>query len=283
MKLFVHSFLALFLTYCANSGDQANLSYAQQEADYMEESYDMEEGEKKLAFNDEQASTSEAEEEKDNRKIIRTAEIYMEVDDYPASQKQLRELIEQYKAYVASESEQKTDYRIQNQFVIRLEPDRLDAFVGGLEGIASNVDNKRINAKEVTREYIDLETRLNSKREVVKRYETLLQSARTVEDILEIEEKLRLLVEEIESVEGQLRYLSNQVQWSTVNLTMYETLHRPVTKGKSFLKRFSNAIKTGWEVLQELILGLVSIWPIVLLFSAGIFYFLRRRKRKQKS
>ena len=70
------------------------------------------------------------------------------------------------------------------------------------------IDYENITTKDVTEEYIDLESRLNTKLEVKQRYESILRKqAKTVKDILATEEKLQIIQEEIESVQGRLKYL----------------------------------------------------------------------------
>lgn len=75
----------------------------------------------------------------------------------------------------------------------------------------------------MTDQFIDLETRLANKREYLERYRELVKKAVSVKEILEIEEKIRLLEEEIESVTGRLKYLGDQVDFSTLNLTSPNT------------------------------------------------------------
>ncbi len=81
---------------------------------------------------------------------------------------------------------------------------------------------KEIDARDVTDQFIDLETRLASKRNYLKRYNDLLAKAKTVKDILEIEEKIRGIEEEIESTTGRLKYLGDLVNYSTLDLVISE-------------------------------------------------------------
>ena len=281
MRLFVYLFIGLFLNMCAqdpgayNNTPETEASYSVDQEDYEtieEEDYEQEEN------TGEAVATQNVSVE---RKIIRTADLSMEVENYDKGVQAVREIIKKRNAYIASETENRWDYRIQNQYAIKLPPAQLDGFIADLEAIAFEIPNKSVSAKDVTREYIDLEIRLNAKREIADRYQNILQSAKSVKDILEIEEKLRYVIEEIESTEGQLRYLKNQVKWSTLNLTLFESIEVAPTKGRSFIKRLGSSIKTGWKVLQDLILGIVSIWPIVIIGIGIAYYFLRRRKQKK--
>jgi len=76
----------------------------------------------------------------------------------------------------------------------------------------------------VTEEFIDLETRLQNKISYLSKYNELLKKAKSVKDILEIEEKTRLIQEEIESVQGRLKFLNNQVDFSALDLQISKKL-----------------------------------------------------------
>ena len=73
------------------------------------------------------------------------------------------------------------------------------------------VISKSVNANDVTEQYYDVKIRLENERQVEKRYLELLAQARTVKDILDIEEKLGKVRQEIESKEGRLRFSTDLV------------------------------------------------------------------------
>lgn len=215
-------------------------------------------------------------------KIIRNADLSISVEDYTKGRSALDQLVQRMQATIAHESENRSSYRIQNNLTIRLAPEKLDSFVIGLEKLALHVDQKNINSRDVTREFVDLETRLSAKRATVDRYREILRSAKTVQEILAVEQQLRALIEEIESVEGQLRYMRDQVQLSTVNLTLYEEFDRPDLARPSFWKRIGHSFTAGWHTFLDIIVGLISIWPVTIVIIAGIWWGVRRLRRAQR-
>ncbi len=162
--------------------------------------------------------------------------------------------------------------------MIRVVPQRFDSLLLELEQLAAHVDLRSVNSEDVTRQYIDLETRLASKRAVVERYRELLKQARNVQEVLAVEENLRKVIEEIESVEGQLRYLSRQVDLSTVNLTIYEKGSR-LSTGRSFWSRIGEGFEDGWKLLKEMAIGMVSIWPVLLVLAVFLIWLVRRQRK----
>lgn len=214
------------------------------------------------------------------KKVIRTANMRMEVKDYQEALAAVKNLIAEYEGELTSENEQQYSGRLENTLVIRVFPQRFDSLLLEFEQLAVQVDFKSVNAEDVTRQYIDLETRLASKRAVVERYRELLKQAKNVEEVLAVEENLRKVVEEIESIEGQLKYLSRQVDHSTINLTIYEK-GSPLATGRSFWGRIGEGFTDGWALLKDLAVGVVTIWPIVLILALLIVWFLRRRRRRK--
>ena len=68
---------------------------------------------------------------------------------------------------------------------------------------------KNISAKDVTEEYVDLKIRVGNKLAVLAQYKVILQKAISIEEILEVNEKIRRLEEEIESKKGRIRFLDD--------------------------------------------------------------------------
>ncbi len=218
------------------------------------------------------------------KKVIKTGRIIIEVSNYLKERTAIDALIARHKGYIAKENEDRSSYRLSNTLVIRLQPEQLDSFVNALEPLALNIENKSIETKDITKQFIDLETRLKNKRAVVARYRDLLKKSHTVKEILAVEEELRKVTEEIESTEGQLKYLRDQVSLSTVYLTYYERIEQPHRKKKNFFARLGNSIADGWNGLQELVIGLVGLWHILLFLGLviwGIARFWKRKKQKK--
>lgn len=215
------------------------------------------------------------------KKVIRTADMRMEVKDYREALSAIRKLVATYEAELTNENEQQYGERLENNLVIRVLPQRFDSLLSEFGQLAAHVDFKSINTEDVTRQYIDLETRLASKRAVVERYRELLRQAKNVQEVLAVEENLRKVVEEIESIEGQLRYLSREVNYSTIHLTIYEKGSQ-LSTGPSFWARIGEGFENGWKLLKEMAVGTVTIWPVLLLLGAFLFWIIRR-KRKPKA
>ena len=168
---------------------------------------------------------------------------------------------------------------------IRIPAQNFEKFISILEKGSGKLKYKNISARDVTEEFIDIEARLKTKKEVEKRYRQLLSKAKNIKEILEVEEKLRVLREEIESREGRLKYLKKQVAFSTVYLQITQKLdykYEP-TKEKSFLQRLFKSLDKGWKGLIIFLLFMFRIWPLIIIGLIAVYYIrIVRKKRKQK-
>lgn len=277
------SILILCLILCSCSS-QSETSFAAKDMQQNEERVQATEAESGMGNTDKltERQTSSETKKVDNKKIIRTARLDVEVVDYKASRAKLDAILGEYKAMIQQEQERNLSYRLENTLAIRVAPENFEGLLRSVETLALNIHNKTVSAKDVTREFIDMETRLQSKRAVIERYQSLLKQAKNVEEILKVESQLRQVIEEVESVEGQLKYLKDQTGQSTVHLVMYERMERPAYQKPSFFSRLARSIGDGWTGFLEFLIGVATLWPLwmVLLIAIPLF---RRYRRKNKN
>lgn len=125
-----------------------------------------------------------------------------------------------------------------------------------------------------------MESRIKTKKELETRYKELLKKASKVDEILIIEKEMGSLRTEIESMEGQLQYLQDRVSFSTLTVTFYEK-----TSGSfGFNSKMGSAVKNGWTNLLSFLIGLVNLWPFLILGALVVFLYKRflRKKIKEK-
>ncbi|MEL6866930.1 MAG: DUF4349 domain-containing protein, partial [Bacteroidota bacterium] len=104
------------------------------------------------------------------RKIIRTAQVRLRVEDVEQRSEQVKDSIAKYQGYISSMNMNNTSYSTENQITIRVPAEHFDALLAILSEKALHIDYRRINASDVTERYYDLETRLATKKEVRDRY-----------------------------------------------------------------------------------------------------------------
>ena len=80
------------------------------------------------------------------------------------------------------------------------------------------IKNHNINTNDVTDEYFDLESRIETKKILRDNLKGYLKKADNIKDMLEIERQLNEVESELESIEGRMKRLTNQIEFSTISL-----------------------------------------------------------------
>ncbi|NAS14262.1 DUF4349 domain-containing protein [Poritiphilus flavus] len=236
----------------------------------------------------EEAETFDPEITKDvseNLKIIKNASCRFKVADVDKATSSVKDVLRKYNGYVSEMRFQNTRYQLENRLSMRVPAKEFEAVISELSETAEYIDFKNVSTTDVSEEYIDLQTRLKTKMAVKERYDEILRSkAKTVEEVLLSEEKLRVLQEEIEAAQGRLKFLSNKVALSTIQLDLYQTVeHRDVPEeyNQSFTSKMKDSLVFGWRVVEKMFLGLLYIWPFVL-FGTGLFIYLKYIRKSSK-
>ncbi len=218
----------------------------------------------------------------DKKKIIKDGQVGLRTDKLEETKKRVDNLVVRFNGYYASENFVNNNAESTYHLTIRIPSDRFEQFVAELETGSDELIYKNLDARDVTAEFIDLETRLANKRDYLERYRELLKQARTVKDIVDIEEKVRGLEEEIESAEGRLKYLSDQVSYSTLNLTISHEKDFTYQSGRkiNFFEKLKQSLWKGWYGSVDFVLFLFRLWPLALL--AALLLGLRKRWKSRK-
>ncbi|NSW45936.1 MAG: DUF4349 domain-containing protein [Bacteroidales bacterium] len=213
------------------------------------------------------------------RKLIKQGSMSFETDNIEKAKNYIENKVKIFEGYIAKEYSY--DYTEQKQYVleIRIPNQKFDDFLKSLNNIIVSLDNKDIQVKDVTEEYVDIDARIKTKKTVIQRYSELLKQAKSVAEMLDIEREIGNLQTDIESLEGRLKYLQNQISLSTLSLTFYE--HR--TKDFGFWSKIVKSIKGGWNGLLWFLVGVMYLWPLWLILFGGLWFLLRYIKRRRKA
>ncbi|WP_247234738.1 DUF4349 domain-containing protein [Telluribacter sp. SYSU D00476] len=208
------------------------------------------------------------------RKIIRNGRVWFETNDATRTRQLIEKSIRDYKGYISNEEVDKREDKVNYSLTVRVPATNFEAFFASISTSTSLFVSKSVDAKDVTEEYIDVEARLRTKKELESRYKVLLQRAGDVKEVLAIEKEMGTLRTEIESIEGRFRYLNDRIAFSTVQIEYY------VVTGQSlaFLSQVGSAFGEGWNNLLTFLLSLISVWPFVLAGLVLVITFISYRR-----
>jgi hypothetical protein len=200
------------------------------------------------------------------RLLIYHADLRLKVTSLPRASASLDSLVHRNGGYLSASTEVRADGEWRQAMTIRVTPARFQPLMAALGGVGT-VEEKKLTTDDITAQHADVAARLTTKRAVEKRYIDLLARAKKISEILEIEGKIGEVREEIESTESRLKTLNDEVAYSTISLTCYQPLPQTLPEAPvvSFASRMVESFYTGWTILTSIVIGLVALWPFLLL------------------
>ena len=211
------------------------------------------------------------------RKLIKEGDVVFETNDLNATRKKVFEAVKKYHAYVSSDVTYNSSISNRNTIVIRVPANNFDKLLNDATQGIENFDRKEINVKDVTEEFVDIQARLKTKKELEQRYLELLKQAKNVTEILAIEKQIGQLRADIESIEGRLKYLQNKVSFSTLTISFYKKIPQTTRFGQ----KFKDGFKNGWDNLIWFFVFLINIWPFIIIGIALVFSYKKYLKNRK--
>jgi hypothetical protein len=215
------------------------------------------------------------------QKIIKEGNLKFETNDLDATYNQILTAVKNTKATIQNDTQGKEYDQLFRTIIVRVPSQNFEIFVNSISKGVSYFERKEISAQDVTEQYIDLDARMKAKLKLEDRYLELLKKATKVSEMLEIEAQLSAIREEIEAKQGQLKYLQNRVSISTVTIAFYKTVAVKSGVNISYGAKIWNAIVSGFNGISEFFLGILSLWPFVVIIVT-LFYFIRKRFKSKK-
>jgi len=147
-----------------------------------------------------------------------------------------------------------------------------------LRGIGKNVTGEQTNAREVTGEHTDLQSRLVNLHRAEEQYQTLLGRAGSIDEVLKVTTRLDGVRGEIEQVQGRVNLIENQSDFATIGLTHSVPLVARTTNLPSPVQVFADAAEASLTVGHGVmnlaaVLAVVALWAVPAL---GVYLLLRR-------
>ena len=236
----------------------------------------------------------------DERYIIRTVGIRIEVDDVEKAVEDVRREVSKVEGMVTtvqvSTDEEIPIYRyeatgsladgapLSGFLVVRVPPEDVDAFVDAVAGLGK-VQRQAEDESDVTQEHIDISARLETLKAQEARLRELFDEAGTIEEMLAVEQELTRVRAEIESLTAQLAYLERQAAMATVTIELASKppVVSPVGSDWGFLDAITRGIRGLATTINTLIVVVLSALPLLAIGGVvvlGVRWAVRRRHRR---
>ena len=216
------------------------------------------------------------------KKIIHTADIRFKVDDLRKAETSIKTRVQAMGGYISNTNQNRQSGNLENSWTIRIPAEKFETFLGDVEKESVYTDSKNVSAEDVTAEYVDNDLRIKSKQKVFERYLELLKQAKNVEEIMSVEEQIRVIREEIEAKEGRQKFLNDQVSYSTITLNFYQETESSTAPEQPFYVKIWKNFVEGWNSFFAMIIGLFYLIPYFLVLW-GMIYLVKKWWKKRKN
>jgi hypothetical protein len=210
----------------------------------------------------------------EDRKTVRTAAIDLMVKIPRDTSEKIRQLAEHVGGFlVNSEINGGTD-AASASLQIRVPANKFDEVRVEIRKLGLRVESEKLNAEDVTKQYVDQSARLRNLHAQEAQYLGILKQAKTVQDTVDVSEKLDEVRGEIETQQAEFDALSKQVQTVAMTISLRAEAEAQVF-GLQWrpLYQLKSAARQGIDSLGDYAAAMASFLfylPTVLLWLATI-------------
>ena len=228
-----------------------------------------------------------------DRKIIRNANLTVEVASPGDAQHKIVSIAESHQGFVVTSeatqrsAEDKSKPEMTVDLVIRVPPSQFNQVMDEIRAVGARVIQEKITGQDVTEEFMDLEARIKNQKALELQFLEIMKRAGKVDDALSVQRELAEVRTEIEKLEGRRRFLENQSSLSTINVTLQPPMQ--IVNATGFWYSVKSAFSDGVDVAADIVLFLIRaiiallpilvliVLPLALLVKLGLRVVRRRR------
>lgn len=236
------------------------------------------------------SATTAAGDTSDNKRIIKTAHLTIEVDNIIQSVEAVSNIALEKGGFILSSyfSENKDGTKNSN-ITIKVPVAFFEETLKEIKAQALFIANENIEGRDVTEEYVDLQAQLTNLRVEEEQFQNILTRAQKIEDILAITRELSRVRSNIERLQGRIKFLESQTDLATITVSLQEEgkVTVPTSKWRPFnvIKQSAvNLIKNLQDFIDNVIkfiFWVISLIPYVIIVAIIFLLVQKARKRKQ--
>jgi len=209
-----------------------------------------------------------------DRKIIKNAELTLEVTSPNDAQRSVASIAESQGGFVVtsetkiSENHDPSKRTVEVKLMVRVPANQFDAALAAIEKLSTNVIHRGISGSDVTEEFIDLEARIRTQKALELQFIEIMKQAGNISDALEVQRQIAGVRTEIEKLDGRRRFLENRASLSTITVDLKSPVLIAVNTS-SFGRSLRESVSDSVGVASAIVLGLTRFFivmvPIVVL------------------
>ncbi len=181
------------------------------------------------------------------------------------------------------------EYYVDNNLIIRVPSLYFDSVLNEISKLYIYLDSRDVKTEDVSTIFLRNKLKGEKRTEYEKRIQRASdQGNRKLDDIVEAERTASDLADIAIDKKIANYELQDKIDFSTITINMYQanTVNKEFVQNTtlseyqpSFWRKAMNAVRTGWEVILNIFIGLLYLWPLYLL--AILVYYLIKAIRKR--
>jgi len=232
-----------------------------------------------------------------SQKLVKTAAISFKVKNVQQTSESISALVKTNGGIVMhhnveSSITQSHDVQLNNDSVMRVSSfttnadmtvkvpvEKVDEFLNTVSHMGIYVTQSRMDIEDKSLDYLSAQLKLNSRLDLVARQKAGKVVIKDPGAVLNLKDDL--VDEQISN-----KKIDDEVKYSTISLEFYQsnTIYKeivvnddPSAYGLPFTSRMLNALNNGWQLLADLVVGLMNLWALIV---CGIIVWVIIAKRR---
>ncbi|MFI5659036.1 DUF4349 domain-containing protein [Streptomyces sp. NPDC051684] len=212
--------------------------------------------------------------------IIRTAHLSVRVKDVPDALDRARTAAENAGGMIGDETTDRDGHgRERSRVTLRVPQESYEEVLDELAG-SGRLLERNVTAKDVTDQVVDVESRIKSQRASVARVRELMDRAEKLSDVVTLEGELGSRQSELEALLAQQDSLKDRTSLATITLRLTEA--PPAAPAEDKDPTLLDALSGGWNAfttgMKWIGIALAAILPFAAVLGTVAFLFLRFRR-----
>jgi len=207
-----------------------------------------------------------------SQKVISDAQLQIEVESgkFKSAFEQALLIADRYGGYIISSDSQASGEEgsmKSGTIAIRVPAASFSRALSDADNLG-DVKGRQIQTQDVTEEYVDLQARITNSQAHVKALLDLLARAKTVDDILQVQQVLTSAQQQLEELQGRLRFLDEHTSYSTITMAIYETGVEVTPAGEwGTTSAFKDALHNLVNAANAIVRGLGVLIPVLVVLA----------------
>jgi hypothetical protein len=223
---------------------------------------------------DADAAASDAVPELTPEHLIRTADLTVLRDDVAGGHAEAVALAERAGGYVGSEStDRDADGDARSTLTLLVPQERYEEVLSDLSDLGELVE-REVDTEDVTDQVVDVESRIATQEESVRRVRALMDEAESISDIVALETELSTRQADLEALRAQQESLRGQTAMATITLELREphaSPRRDEEQGdESAAPSIGDALSGGWHAFVTSLAWAGAVVVAVLPFAVTL-------------